>query len=63
VRDGDGDFEAIARIVTDNGSLAYSSDLAGREVEAAATALRALPASIYRNSLLDLLAFAVGRDR
>jgi octaprenyl-diphosphate synthase len=63
VRDGDGDFEAIARIVTDNGSLAYSSNLAGREIDLAANSLRTLPESIYRNSLLDLLAFAVGRDR
>jgi octaprenyl-diphosphate synthase len=63
VREGDGDFDAIARIVTDNGSLAYSGDLAQREVAAAEGALLALPRSAYRESLLDLLSFAVGRDR
>jgi len=63
VRDGHGDFDAIARIVTDNGSIAYSGQLALKEVDAAETALRALPDSDYRESLLDLLAFAVARDR
>ena len=63
VRDGHGDFGAIARIVTDNGSIAYSAQLAPKEVQAARTALAALPASEYGDSLLDLLAFAVGRDR
>jgi octaprenyl-diphosphate synthase len=63
VREGDGDFAAIARIVTDNGSLAYSGDLAQREVALAEHALAGLPRSVYRDSLLDLLGFAVGRDR
>jgi len=63
VRDGRGDFEAIARIVTAHGSIAYSGELARREVAMAEHALRELPASEYRDSLLDLLAFAVGRDR
>ncbi len=63
VREGQGDFEAIARIVTANGSIAYSGELAQREVAAAEQNLRELPPSEYRDSLLDLLAFAVGRDR
>ena len=63
VRDGNGDFEAIARIVTDNGSIAYSGRLAEREVDAARQAIRDLPASDHRESLLHLLAFAIGRDR
>jgi octaprenyl-diphosphate synthase len=63
VREGHGDFDAIARIVADNGSIAYSGSLASREVEIANRAIRELPASAYRDSLLDLLAFAVGRDR
>ncbi len=63
VRDGHGDFAAIARIVTDHGSIAYSAQLAAKEVQAARTALAALPVSVYGESLLDLLAFAVGRDR
>ncbi|HTN47960.1 MAG TPA: polyprenyl synthetase family protein [Burkholderiaceae bacterium] len=63
VREGHGDFDAIARIVADNGSIAYSGELAAREVQAARAALAALPDSAYTRSLLDLLAFAVGRDR
>ncbi|HSQ09234.1 MAG TPA: polyprenyl synthetase family protein, partial [Burkholderiaceae bacterium] len=63
VREGHGDFDAIARIVADNGSIAYSGRLASREVEIADRAIRELPASVYRDSLLNLLAFAVGRDR
>lgn len=62
VRDGQGDFEAIARIVNANGSIAYSGELARREVAAAERAVRELSPSDYRDSLLDLLAFAVGRD-
>jgi octaprenyl-diphosphate synthase len=63
VRDGNGDFEAIARIVADNGSIAYSGRLAEREVDAARQAIGDLPASEHRDSLLHLLAFAIGRDR
>ena len=63
VREGHGDFDAIARIVADNGSIAYSGTLASREVEIADRAIRELPVSVYRDSLLNLLAFAVGRDR
>jgi octaprenyl-diphosphate synthase len=63
VREGHGDFEEIARIVTDNGSITYSGRLALKEVDTAEVALQALPDSVYRESLLNLLAFAVGRDR
>jgi octaprenyl-diphosphate synthase len=63
VREGHGDFEAIARIVADNGSIAYSGQIAAKEVQAAKAALSGLPDSAYMRSLLDLLAFAVGRDR
>ena len=62
VRDGNGDFNAIARIVADNGSIAYSGRLAKREVDAAKQALGGLPASEHRDSLLHLLTFAIGRD-
>jgi octaprenyl-diphosphate synthase len=63
VRDGNGDFSAVARIVTDNGSLDYSRMLAQREANAGRGALSALPPSDYKDSLLHLLAFAVDRDR
>ena len=63
VRDGNGDFSAVARIVTDNGSLEYSRVLAQREADEGRGALSALPPSECRDSLLHLLAFAVDRDR
>jgi octaprenyl-diphosphate synthase len=63
VRDGNGDFGAIARIVADNGSLAYSLKLAQREAEEGRQAVESLPASDSRDSLIHLLAFAVDRDR
>jgi octaprenyl-diphosphate synthase len=63
VREGNGDFAAIARIVTENGSLAYSRQLAQREADAGRQAILALPPSACRKSLLHLLAFAVDRDR
>jgi octaprenyl-diphosphate synthase len=63
VREGNGDFGAIARIVTDSGSIDYAGRLARREIDVAARALRDLPPSDYRDCLLHLLAFAIGRDR
>jgi len=63
VREGNGDFGAVARIVTDNGSLAYSLNLAQREAEEGRRAIDVLPESDSRDSLLHLLAFAVDRDR
>jgi octaprenyl-diphosphate synthase len=63
VREGNGDFGAVARIVTENGSLAYSLRLAQREADEGRRAAESLPASDSRDSLLHLLAFAVDRDR
>jgi octaprenyl-diphosphate synthase len=63
VREGNGDFAAVARIVTDNGSLAYSLKLAQREADEGRKALESLSDSDCRDSLLHLLAFAVDRDR
>ena len=63
VRDGNGDFGAIARIVADNGSLAYSLKLAQREADEGRLAIESLPPSECRDSLIHLLAFAVDRDR
>jgi octaprenyl-diphosphate synthase len=63
VREGNGDFGAVARIVSDNGSLAYSLKLAQREADAGRKAIEALPPSDSKDSLLHLLAFAVDRDR
>jgi len=63
VREGGGDFAAVARIVTDNGSLLYSTAAAKREAALGREALLALPPSVHRESLLNLIAFAVSRDR
>ena len=63
VREGNGDFGAVARIVSDNGSLAYSRMLAQREAAEGSKAIETLPSSDCKNSLLHLLAFAVDRDR
>lgn len=63
VREGSGDFAAVARIVTENGSLDYSRALAEQEAINARTAVRALPNTGFKNSLLDLIEFAVGRNR
>jgi octaprenyl-diphosphate synthase len=63
VRDGNGDFGAIARIVTDNGSLAYSLKLAQREADEGRRAVESLLPSDSRDSLIHLLALAVDRDR
>ncbi len=63
VRNGRGDFATVARIVTENGSLDYSRALAEQEAISARTALRGLPQTLYKNSLLNLIEFAVGRNR
>lgn len=63
VREGGGDFAEIARIVQTNGSIAYVRDRAGDESARAAAAVRQLPSSVFRDSLLDLTFFAIGRDR
>ncbi len=63
IRDGCGDFTEIARIVHLHGSIEYARRRAQLESETAADAARALPASAFRDRLLDLVAFAMRRDR
>lgn len=63
IRNGGGDFEGIARIVQANGSISYVRERAAQESRRAAEAATILPASIFRDSLLDLNAFATSRDR
>ncbi len=63
IRDGSGDFQQIAQIVHEHGSIAYARDLARGQAEIAEGALRLLPPSVYRDRLLDLSTFATGRDR
>ena len=63
VRDGRGDFSAVARIVADNGSLDYSRALAKQEARAARDALYDLPATVFKDSLIHLIDFAMDRKR
>jgi octaprenyl-diphosphate synthase len=63
IRNGGGDFDQIATIVRGNGSLDYVRERALAESIAAEAALAAFPASVYRESLLELNAFAMRRNR
>jgi len=62
IRDGGGDFVAIAQIVQSCGSLGYARSRAEREAEAALAAVSGLPASGCKRSLIDLISFAITRD-
>ena len=63
IRLGDGDFETIAKIVTSSNALPLCAERAEKELERGRQALSTLPPSIFRDSLLELLAFTVQRDR
>lgn len=63
IRSGDGDFARITEIVVTSGALEYSKAAAQREVEAGTAALGALPDSEFKNSLIQLLSFAIDRNR
>lgn len=63
VREGRGDFTAVAKIVAENGSLDYSRALAEQEASNARAAIRDLPQTVFRDSLLHLIAFALDRER
>jgi octaprenyl-diphosphate synthase len=63
IREGRGDFTEIARIVHVHGSIEYARRRAQSESAAAIEAVRTLPASVFRDRLLDLICFAMRRDR
>ena len=63
IREGRGDFVEIARIVHVHGSIEYARGRAQAESTAATEAARALPPSVFRDRLLDLVSFAMRRDR
>jgi octaprenyl-diphosphate synthase len=62
VRDGGGDFVAIAQLVQASGSLRYARSRAEHEAEVAHAAVAGLAQSPYRRSLIDLIDFAIARD-
>lgn len=63
VREGSGDFTAVAKIVAEYGSLEYSRALAEQEASNARVAIRNLPPTNFKDSLLHLTAFAIDRER
>lgn len=63
IREGHGDFVRIAGIVERSGALAHVRTRARDEIRAARQAIAPLPESEFKDSLLDLSAFALHRDR
>jgi octaprenyl-diphosphate synthase len=63
IRDGSGDLEGIAAIVHEHGSIDFARACAQRHADAAREAMARLPATQWRDRLLDLAAFAMRRDR
>ncbi|MEO8143358.1 MAG: polyprenyl synthetase family protein [Betaproteobacteria bacterium] len=55
------EFARVLEAVIATGALEYAREAAVREAEAARHALRELPASVYRDSLLELASFSVVR--
>jgi octaprenyl-diphosphate synthase len=56
------DFNAVLTAITAGGALAYTLQLAQREVTAAKEALAFLPESEYKQVLLDLADYALARE-
>lgn len=63
IRDGGGDFAEIARIVHANGSISYVRQRASDESRRATAAAVRFPPSAFKDSLIDLMTFAMCRDR
>jgi octaprenyl-diphosphate synthase len=62
VEGGRDDFVPVLEALRATGALAYAHDVALREAEAARRALQAVPASAYKDSLLELASFSVVRQ-
>ena len=63
VKKGDGDFDKISEIVIRSDSLERCRARAEKELARGRKALSKIPSSIFSESLLNLLAFTVKRDR
>jgi len=61
VEGGRDDFAQVLEALGATGALDYARDVAVREAEAARSALLAVPASNYKDSLLELASFSVVR--
>jgi len=55
------DFGGVLEVIRSTGALDYARTAAEREADAAARAIAALPASAYKDSLLELASFSVAR--
>ncbi len=63
IRDGHGDFDQIAGIVRQHGSIEFTRQRAAQQAATAAAAAAALPPSAFRERLIELPRFAMSRDR
>src|SRR6185295_820355 len=61
VEGGREDFPRVMEVLRATGALNYARDVAVREAEGARRALQAVPASAYKESLLELASFSVVR--
>ena len=61
IEGGHDDFPRVLEAVIATGALGYAREVAVREAEGARRSLEALPASSYRDSLLELASFSVTR--
>lgn len=63
IEKGEADFDLVAQAIHDTGALEHARQAAVFEAELARRALESLPDSVARQSLIDLCAFAIDRDR
>lgn len=56
------DFNQVSAAIRDSGALAYTAGQARREADTACAAIAHLPDSNYKQTLLELAAFAVSRN-
>ena len=63
IRNGDGDFEAISRIVMECGALKRCLERAQEEVEQGKQKLSSLPSGHFRDSLVQFLSLTVQRNK
>jgi len=55
-------FDAILAAITQSGALAYTQDEAVKAADRAAAAISAWPDNLYKQAMIKLCAFAVGRN-
>ena len=63
VRSGNGDFEAISRILRQTGAVEAARETAREEAALGRRALEAIPPSAYKDALLQVIDYTVERNR